>query len=173
VQEGVAIKILTNSLASNDVAAVHAGYSKYRRDLLAAGVEIHEYQKFGETPKREDTPSSESSFHSKGMVFDRRTAWIGSFNLDPRSIELNTEVAIIVESSSLAGAIANRLEHDMAPERSWRVQLVPDDDGNGQLEWTGMRDDHEVVLRHEPDTSALKRFGVKLLRLMPGLDSLL
>ena len=173
-EQGVAVSLLTNSLASNDVAVVHAGYAKRRRELLESGARLFEYQKFANTPSREDTPSSGASLHSKTIVFDRHHAWIGSFNLDPRSVELNTEVAVIVDSASLAAELAQRLEHDMSPERSWEVHLRRDPGAQrAHLEWHGIHEGESIVVRHEPDTSPLERAAVQFFKLIPGLDRLL
>ena len=86
---GVRVRILTNSLASNDVGLVHSGYSKYRKALLRGGVELHELNKDlareDSEVKRRWRGSSRASLHAKSFVFDRRQVFIGSFNLDPRS----------------------------------------------------------------------------------------
>jgi putative cardiolipin synthase len=170
----VEVTFLTNSLASNDVVAVHAGYAKRRRALLEGGARVFEYQKFANTPERRDTPASGASLHSKMMVFDRMRAWVGSFNLDPRSVELNTEVAVIIDSSSFAAELARRFEHDIAPQRSWQVELVHDPATSREtLEWQGVRDGEPLTMHHEPDASPMRRIAVRLMRLIPGLDRLL
>ncbi|HSN71049.1 MAG TPA: phospholipase D-like domain-containing protein, partial [Steroidobacteraceae bacterium] len=172
--QGGRVALLTNSLASTDVPAVHAGYAKRRRELLEAGAELHEYQKFASTEPRQEIPSSGASLHSKTMVFDRQRAWIGSFNLDPRSVELNTEVAVLLDSSSFAAELARRLEHDMAPKRSWQVRLVREPGSSRTyLEWHGVREGERVTVDHEPDASLWQRAAVQFFRLIPGLDGLL
>ena len=105
-RRGVAVSVLTNSLASNDVPTVHAGYARYRRALLRAGVGLFEYQRFGNRPRRHHGASKSNALHAKTIVVDRQLAWIGSFNLDPRSSRLNTEMAVLLESESLGADLA-------------------------------------------------------------------
>jgi putative cardiolipin synthase len=169
-RRGVDVRILTNSLASNDVRAVHGGYSRYRRTLLRAGVGLYEYQRFGNRPRRHLRASSSNALHAKTIVVDRRLAWVGSFNLDPRSSRLNTEMAVLLESDSLAADLARRMERDLAPDRSWRVIIRP---GSRQLCWEGLRDGERVVVPHEPDTSRWQRGWARVTRHVPYIERLL
>jgi putative cardiolipin synthase len=168
-RRGVRVRILTNSLASNDVPTVHAGYTRYRRALLRAGVELFEYQRFGNRPRRHRASSS-NALHAKTIVVDRRLAWIGSFNLDPRSSRLNTEMAVLLESTSLASDLASRIERDLAADRSWRVERKP---LSRELRWSGQRDGTPVVVHHEPDTGWFVRAWVRLARRIPYLERFL
>lgn len=106
VQAGVDVTVLTNSLQATDVAAVHSGYVKYRKPLLKAGVKLYELQPNHAVPTTKDrglTGSSATSLHAKTFIVDEKRIFIGSFNLDPRSARLNTEMGIVLESPKIAG----------------------------------------------------------------------
>lgn len=96
-RRGVRVRILTNSLASNDVGVVHAGYSKYRKDLLAAGIELYELNKKLTREQRKEKKckggSSKASLHAKSFVLDREQIFIGSLNLDPRAVPTTSTTA--------------------------------------------------------------------------------
>lgn len=181
-ERGVAIRVLTNSLSSTDVAAVHAGYMKRRRDLLRMGVELHEFQREpAEKPARRgvrdrgrmfDGESSEASLHSKAIVFDRQVAWVGSFNLDPRSRGLNTEIGLFVHDAKVAGRLAQIVGDNFEPAVSWRVELE-DGKADGDLVWTGVQQGRPVRVKDEPDTTWTLRALVRLLATLPGVDGLL
>jgi cardiolipin synthase C len=175
-QAGVRTRLLTNSLAANDVLPVHAGYAKYRRRLLKAGVEIHEFQRLAvhtDADLKLSSGSSDASLHSKVMVFDRESTWVGSFNLDPRSAELNTELAIVIHDAGIAQRSAAFVERDLLPDRSWRLALEPRESGGLGLVWYGERDGQELRLTAEPDATLLQRAAVNILKLVPGLEGLL
>ena len=169
-RRGVRVRILTNSLASNDVPTVHAGYTRYRRALLRAGVELHEYQRFGNRPKHHHRASRCNALHAKTLVVDRRLAWIGSFNLDPRSSRLNTEMAVLLESESLAADLVARMERDFAPDRSWRVVMRP---RSRELRWLGEKNGASHEVHHEPDAALWWRAWVKLARQFPYIERFL
>jgi cardiolipin synthase C len=175
-QAGVRTRLLTNSLAANDVLPVHAGYAKYRRRLLKAGVEIHEFQRRAAHTagsQRLSSASSDASLHAKVLVFDRTVTWVGSFNLDPRSAELNTELAIIIHDSAIGQRAAAMVERDLQPDRAWRLVLEPRKSGGLGLVWYGERDGATLRLTEEPDASRGQRAAVNLLKLVPGLEGLL
>ena len=98
--EGLKIRILTNSLEANDVPMVHAGYMRYRKDLVAGGIQLYEYRVVGskEQPKkqakRDRIGASGASLHAKFFGFDQRYLFIGSFNVDARWVEINTELGV-------------------------------------------------------------------------------
>jgi putative cardiolipin synthase len=181
-RRGVEVRVLTNSLASTDVAAVHAGYMKRRPELLAMGVELYEFQR--EPAKRPkprrvrdgnrifDGESSEASLHSKAVVFDSRVAWIGSLNLDPRSRGLNTEIGLFVHDAKFAGRLAEIVAANFAPEISWKVEFDGGDPDRG-LVWIGRRNGALVRVEQEPDTTWQLRWLVRVLAGIPGLDRLL
>ena len=169
-RRGVQVRILTNSLASNDVPTVHAGYTRYRRALLRAGVELYEYQRFGNRPLHHHGASRCNALHAKTLVIDRRLAWIGSFNLDPRSSRLNTEMAVLLESESLARELARRMERDLAPDRSWQVKMPR---GRRELRWIGEKNGEPTQWRREPDASWWWRAWVKVARQFPYIERFL
>jgi len=109
--KGVRVRILTNALSSTDVSAVHAGYVRYRKALLRMGVELHELNKNLDAKERKAMKKvgiggSKASLHAKSFILDRKHVFIGSLNLDPRSIVQNTEIGVIFESTEIAQRIA-------------------------------------------------------------------
>jgi putative cardiolipin synthase len=176
VEEGVRSRLLTNSLAANDVTPVHVGYAKYRRRLLKAGVELYEFQRRAARGSEELAiagGSSDASLHAKVAVFDRRITWIGSFNLDPRSAELNSELAIVIHSAELGRDAARLIERDLEPDRAWKVVLEPRGTGGLEMVWYGQRDGRLMRERSEPDATVWQRAVVNLVRWIPGVEGLL
>ena len=166
--------MLTNSLASTDVLPVHAGYAKRRHELLAAGVELYEFR--AGAPRRQRyfrSIGSGSSLHAKVMVVDRVLTWVGSFNIDPRSAHINTELAVVVRSPSLAAATAQMIEADLAPDRAWRLTIEPPGLRAGRLRWTGERGGVLVTHKSEPGVRWRQRFLSALMHWIPGLDHVL
>ncbi|MGJ7918182.1 phospholipase D family protein [Massilia sp. LXY-6] len=164
--QGVKVRVLTNSLEATDVAAVHAGYAKRRRELLESGVSLYELRRAsaaaGSPGRAGMGGSSGASLHAKTIGVDGRRIFVGSFNLDPRSIALNTEMGFVIDSSLLAHELESRLTRVM-PSEAYKVRLEPD----GKLVWLERREGE--VLRHEtePGTSIWKRAGVRILSWLP------
>ena len=128
VARGVRVRISTNSLASTDNIQAFSGYQKQRSELLDAGVELFEYmdEPNVRTELIERYPriaENEPIFaiHAKSMVIDDETVFIGTFNLDPRSANLNTEVGVLVKSRELAGQVTASIERDIEPGNSWPI----------------------------------------------------
>jgi putative cardiolipin synthase len=173
---GVAIQVLTNSLAANDEPEVHAGYARYRRPLLIAGAQMFEFRPLGRSNSGSAFGrSSGVSLHAKTMVIDHHDVFIGSMNFDPRSRDLNTEMGVIVDSPGLAGAIEQFFARATAPENSFHVMLDPDSHAPPKqrpLRWFAVDDGKPVVFEHEPECSLLKRMRVSVMRLLP-IESLL
>ena len=173
---GVRVRILTNSLASTDVPAVHAGYVPYRPALLAAGAELHEYRADAQRPAPQEhvmrDGSTNSALHAKVIVYDRRTVWIGSANSDPRSRRLNTESGLLIESEVLAERMLKSMEPDFSAERSWRLSLQDPGLGN-RIVWSGVQDGKSVVLDTEPSGGVLRGLGAWFYSILPGIESLL
>ena len=167
---GLRVAVLTNSLAATDAAAVHTGYARVRRQLLAGGVELFEMKRTadGETGRKQlsITGSTGASLHTKAMLIDRRWVYVGSMNLDPRSAYLNTEMGILADSPELAAQLLQQFELSTSPELSYRVELEPD----GELVWYDRGGGQDRRWQHEPDASFLRRASVTLLRLLP-IDS--
>jgi putative cardiolipin synthase len=173
---GVRTRLLTNSLAANDVTPVHAGYAKYRRRLLKAGVALFEFRRQAEGGRGRmalSGPPSGASLHAKVAVFDRKITWVGSFNLDPRSAELNSELAIVIHSERLAAQAAGMIERDLEPDRAWALELAPRPGGGSQIVWRGLRDDRMIRLSREPDATVMQRVIVGVLKFFPSIDRLL
>jgi putative cardiolipin synthase len=175
---GVRVRILTNSLASTDVPAVHSGYSRYREALLAAGVELHEYRVDSPRP----IPStqllrsgrSDSALHAKVLVHDRRTVWIGTANFDPRSRRINTETGLLIDSEVLAARMLESMERDFAPAQSWRLELEAGaQSGARHIVWVGEQDGKPLRLEREPQAGFLRHLRVLFYSLLPGIEELL
>ncbi len=163
-ERGVEVVIWTNSLAATDVTAVHAGYAPYRRDLLEAGVEIYEARRDTRVKgaRRGGMAGSRASLHAKWFAIDRSRLFVGSFNWDPRSIGINTEMGILIDSSELATRI---VESTLAqfPQNSFRVYL----DERGRLRWSSTKGGETTVLTKEPGTSWWQRLSAGFMRLLP------
>jgi putative cardiolipin synthase len=163
-KQGVKIRVLTNALEATDTAAVHAGYAKWRKALLEAGVKLYELRLSPHAPaKRAGLPgSSGSSLHAKTFAVDRSRAFVGSFNFDPRSAKLNTEMGFVIDSPELAGRIAAAFD-DSIPANAYEVRLSD----SGRLYWLERRDG--AWLRHdtEPGASSWRRAWVWLLSKLP------
>ncbi|GGG26903.1 phospholipase D family protein [Caldovatus sediminis] len=160
---GVRVSVVTNSLAATDVVAVHGGYARYRRRLLRAGVALFELKPSGQEDEASVFGSRGASLHTKAFVVDDGPVFVGSFNLDPRSAALNTEMGAFVSHPALAAEL--RAEHDRLadPSRSWRVSLE-----GGRLTWTGTGAGGRLqVLRHEPGASLRRRLVAGLVRWLP------
>jgi putative cardiolipin synthase len=133
-------------------------------------VELYEYQRFGNRPRHHHSASSSNALHAKTLVVDGRLAWVGSFNLDPRSSRLNTEMAVLLESESLARDLASRMERDLEPDRSWRVMMHK---GTRELRWIGEKNGQPIEHRHEPDASWFLRAWIRLARQFPYIERFL
>jgi len=164
---GVKVKVLTNSLASTDVVAVHAGYSRYRRQTVAGGVDLYEFKPLpGEKPhKTLFGSSSRASLHAKTYIIDRRDVIIGSFNLDPRSVQLNTEIALVIHSPVLAEQVAVLFEKAIQPASSFHVQLESASPGAGLI-WKTTEDHKEVIYHNDPQAGLWRNVEVWALSVL-------
>ncbi len=170
LNNGVRVRILTNSLSSNDVGIVHAGYAKYREVLLKAGVELYEMNKKLTRKQRKEKKSMESSskasLHAKAFILDRKKIFIGSLNLDPRSFYENTEIGLILDAPELAEKMAEIFINDMQ-EHAFRLKLYTDESGFDQIRWYGNENGKPVTFDVEPYTSFWRRLGVRIMSLLP------
>lgn len=169
-RRGVRVRILTNAFAATDVSVVHAGYSSYRRELLLEGVELFELRRSSAEIQaahdRGAIGSSGASLHAKTFCVDGRRVFVGSLNIDPRSIDLNTEMGLVVESEELARLVLDDFERGTRPEVSWRVSL----DGEGdraRMVWEGERDGVAVRLTSEPDFGFWDKVWIGFLKFLP------
>ena len=162
---GASVNVLTNSLAATDVWLVHAGYRKYRQRLLEQGVRLYELKQEGRAtaPASGLVGSSHASLHGKTFVFDRQSVFIGSMNLDARSIEQNTEDGLLIESPGLAAEVASLFERWTGPTVSYAVQLAE----AGRLEWVATTDGHAVRVTREPDAGVWRRLGAAVCSFLP------
>ena len=167
-RRGVRVRVLTNSLASNDAVAAHAGYARYRQALIAMGVEMYEMRSerrgtvasfgTGSGSSGNSTGASRASLHAKAVVVDNRLLVVGSMNLDLRSKLQNSEVAIAIRNRKLAAEATTLIEPGLTTG-AYRVELV-----NGQLIWRAPAGSGLPDSQDEPDASA----GLKLLVKMIG-----
>lgn len=165
-KRGVKVKVLTNSLEATDVAAVHAGYAKRRKPLLEAGIKLYEMRSqspAGQRKRRTDPfRSSGSSLHAKTFSVDGSRVFIGSFNFDPRSAKLNTELGFVIDSPELARAIAKSFDNKV-PNIAYEVHLSE----TGDLYWTEQKDGKEIRHNTEPGASLWRRAVVDFLSVLP------
>lgn len=167
---GVKVTILTNSLAASDVGAVHSGYKRYREALLEAGVRLYELKptaiEAAKDKKKKLFGASRASLHAKTFLFDRHAVFIGSLNLDARSIELNTEIGLLCDSADMTRRMAEGLENNLDAV-AWRLALAPDANGQKQLVWIEQTPDGALTRTEEPDVGLMRRIGVWFLGLLP------
>jgi putative cardiolipin synthase len=163
-EKGIRITILTNSLATNNHTSVHSAYSSYRRRLLDLGVELWEARADAAkiTLPDGETQLEKLTLHTKGILIDRKRVFVGSLNLDPRSIDINTEMGLLIDSTELAGELTKRARKGIN-EIGYQVKM--DEDRN--LSWHAMIDGKEVVETTEPQTTAWQRFVAWFLKIAP------
>ena len=165
-RRGIAIRILTNSLESTDVVAVHAGYAKRRKVLLKAGVILYEMRRSSGRPRkakrRAGFGSSGSSLHAKTFAVDQTRIFVGSFNFDPRSAKLNTEMGVVIDSPQLARHIDTVFD-DEIPLQSYEVRLTE----NGKLYWLARDGEQPVRYDVEPGATLWRRAVIFVLSRLP------
>ncbi|MGB5816202.1 MAG: phospholipase D family protein [Thermoanaerobaculia bacterium] len=169
-QRGVEVNLATNSMAANNHLSAFVGYRKQRKDLLETGANVYEMRPDAAVERAlftaEELEENKTFFglHAKTAVFDRKVTFVGSFNLDPRSVDLNTEMGWLVESESLAEAVAESIEKDISAGNSWQVILK----GDGKPEWiTVVNGVITVEAEKEPMTSAARRAEADALAIVP------
>ena len=172
VQRGVAMQLLTNSLASTDEAAVHSAYAGYRRRLLEAGVQLYELRPAPTASQRTTARGTSSgvSLHAKALIVDRRYVFVGSLNLDQRSKLLNTEMGLIVDSTGLAQAVRQFFDTAVLPENAFRVSLQESPasrSGTATMSWQWSEGGRAMSDRSDPGVSRARRLQVLFLRLLP------
>ena len=166
-ERGVNVMVLTNSLAATDVAAVHAGYAKRRKALLRGGVRLFELRPSAELVKGSKSAGStgggsDASLHAKTFAVDGKYAFVGSFNFDPRSAKLNTEMGLLAESPVLAGRLVETFR-DRIPAEAYEVRLT----GKGSMEWILRGPDGEQRLTREPEAGFMQRMTAGIARWLP------
>jgi putative cardiolipin synthase len=165
VAKGVRVVVVTNSLATNNHVVAHTGYRRWRREVLAAGVELYELRADAEALSLYVTPPADAArlgLHTKAVVVDGERAFVGSPNVDPRSMVLNSEIGIVGEGPAFVRLVAAIVERDISPANAWRVTM----DEEGWLTWTSA----DEVLRRQPAQGFRQRFVEFLLNLLPLKD---
>lgn len=169
---GVRVRVLTNSLLSTDVPAVYAAYKPYRVPLLQAGVELYEVKPLPGKPQPRGgalkTPSSgQFSLHAKAFVFDRKRIFIGSSNFDRRSLHLNTEIGLLIDSPELAQQVVARFATIANPANSFALALANDGAGGPRVEWQSVKSGESIVYKTEPGDDQWRKFMVELYGVLP------
>ncbi len=164
-ERGVDVEVITNSIASNDVAAVYAHYAKKRKALLRAGVELYELRP--DSLQREQLgvnwETSRSGLHTKAFTIDDRYLFVGSFNMDPRSVSINTEMGIMIDSPQLTEQTIGQLETAL-PRNTYQLQLTEED----RIIWLTERDDKATSLyQQEPTGTVLQHIWAGFLGILP------
>ena len=166
-KKGIKVRILTNSLRSNDVLAAYAGYNNYRMELLKNGIEVYEL--------RNDAGASNiinqnvaknkvhTGLHAKIFVFDSKDVFVGSFNLDPRSSNINTEGGLYVPSRVLSKRVMDYMNEGISLENAYRLNL----DKSGHITWTTIENGKEITYTSEPKVGLWDKMKVNFLQLLP------
>jgi putative cardiolipin synthase len=162
--KGVRIVLVTNSLASNNHTAVHSAYATYRKRVLKAGVELYEARADAAQVILDDGSKEleQLTLHTKGIIIDRRYTFVGSLNLDPRSIDINTEMGVMIDSTDLGTVLAENSEKRV-PTIAYQLKL----DDKNKISWHATIDGREVVETKEPLTSCWRRFQAWFLKIAP------
>ncbi len=172
-KQNVNVRILTNSFVANDVALVHAFYQKYRVDLLKNGAKLYEFKPYIERKRRTwyevvtgniipKKGKNKSSLHAKFINIDDKV-FIGSFNLDPRSFNINTEVGLVLKSDPLQEQISDLLDRTLLTV-AYELQL----NSQGELIWLDYQADGKVIEHHvDPETTRFQRFMMYSVSYLP------
>ncbi len=160
---GVDVSVLTNSLAATDVAAVHGGYAPYRKTLLANRVKLFELQPFLRRHQISLFGSRGASLHTKAFTVDAHTGFVGSFNFDPRSVSLNTEMGVLFVDNELVGVLRDLFDYETNPQMSYRVFVG----GDGRLHWAEDVDGKIVIHDHEPEARLPRRIVAATISWLP------
>lgn len=162
---GVDVTILTNSVDSNDVLPVYGHYARSRKTLLASGVELWELRSDRTRTDRQRLKLglSQSGLHTKAFIIDRRYVFVGSVNWDPRSININTEMGVLIEEPALAKRVVGAFEENL-PVAAYALSL----DEKGDINWLGTDETGERVLYlSEPVSSGWRMFKARFLGILP------
>ena len=174
-KDGVKVRVLTNSFKANDVAVVHAFYGKYRQNLLEHGVQLYEFlpalnkndldkntEDLAKKAKVSIKGLSRSSLHAKLMALDEKQVFIGSFNFDPRSAYLNTEIGVLLNSPPLAQAVHTTMDENLS---KYAYKLVLD--ANKKITWQRQTPQGPIIYTKEPRMKWWQRAGIKMLSWLP------
>lgn len=162
VDKGTRVVVVTNSLASNNHVPVHAAYSRYRHEIIDAGVELYEIRVDSSKKPTDETGYDSVTLHTKALLIDRQHLFIGSLNLDPRSIDINTEMGLMIDNVALSTDIADQF-FIVLPTFTYRVTK----NDQGYLRWTATVDGKEVVETSEPQASSWLKLKAFISRILP------
>lgn len=177
-RRNVRVRILTNSLESSEQLLAHSGYMHYRVPLLENGVELYEIRALLGNSKGSGQTEAISrhgnySLHAKLFVFDRQKLFIGSMNFDQRSMHINTEIGLIIDSSELASQLVARFEAMVQPVNAYQLVLHANGTGGrAGLVWRTQEGTNSVELDREPARSDWQRAEVNFISLFPLDDEL-
>jgi len=163
-QRGVRIRVLTNGAESADVDAACAAYRTYRKDLLKSGVDLFELKRGSGRVQPEEHRGAATSLHAKTFAIDRTQIYVGSFNFDPRSANLNTEIGLVIDSPELAGALSRAFE-EAVPLFAYQLEL----DREGNIVWLerSAAAQEPQRLTHEPGAGFWRRTWLGFLAVFP------
>ncbi|SNT70209.1 phospholipase D family protein [Psychrobacter sp. LV10R520-6] len=164
---GVDIKILTNSFDATDVTAVHSGYSQWRPALLRAGIKIYELKSTASEEKRGNKlwkarNQSSTSLHTKTFAIDDHQVFIGSYNVDPRSANINTEMGVIINDDELARQLHQALSDNLLSQ-AYEVKLMDND----QLQWHTVENEEKVIYNSEPRVGMSDHIWLTIMSWLP------
>jgi len=160
--QGASVAVLTNSLMATDVAPVHAGYIKYRKPLLKHGIQLYELKPSATVHEKRESvlKSSGASLHAKTFTIDNRWMFVGSFNMDPRSARLNTEMGLLFESPALAQTLNQSLTN--IEQHAYALSLK-----NKQLRWCTVEGNQLECFDEEPGSYWAKNAFIRGLAWLP------
>ena len=161
---GIDVTIITNSLAANNQVSVHGGYAPSRKPLLKSGVKIYEMRPNADVAGSELVADSgaKATLHTKAFIVDRKELFIGSFNFDPRSANINTELGVIIKSPEMAEEFAEWVNSKIDTQ-TYEVFL----NEAGQLRWRSFENGEEVIYNKEPHTTWWQRFVAGFMGILP------
>lgn len=174
VRDGVSISILTNSFDATDVGSVHAGYGHWRKELLSSGVKIYELKSTAKNMSEDENKLwrtkrvTTTALHAKAFAVDGETVFIGSYNIDPRSANINTELGVMIYDEELAHQLHNALNNAgdnnnrQILHQVYEVLLV-----DGKLQWKTLENGRELIFYHEPNMNTSEGVGVMIMSWLP------
>jgi putative cardiolipin synthase len=164
IDRGLKVSVITNSLAANNHGIVHSGYMGSRKAMLRMGVVLWEIKATAEVSgvSRGGSGAALATLHTKAFIVDRQHLFVGSFNWDPRSVNINTELGVIINSADMADAAADQIQ-DRMKTRAYQVVLNDD----GKIRWIDHSGEEPVMLDKEPDTTWWRRTKAQMGRILP------
>jgi len=177
VKRGVKVRVITNSLASTDGIMAQSGYARHRIAMLKGGVELYEFKPRAKSKASRSlrrSAEAKSALHAKTYIFDRKEVYIGSFNFDPRSAQINTELGVICEVPEMAEFIAAELFDKTIQQTAYKVELIVENENiegvpvaQQKVVWIETVDGKEIRHLTQPETSAWRRFNLKIYSILP------